>query len=250
MRLLFDVGNTNVKWAWHDETLFGFGEHAHANAQPADIVAAVSAHDRQADTIWIAAVVETLAAQLSEALEQRFGVGPAIARVEREAHGIRVGYRHVERLGVDRWLAMVAARAGCAGAFCVADVGTALTVDGVLDDGSHVGGAISPGVDMMERSLLQRTADIATHAVERPAGCALFADDTAAAIHSGALHSLAGLIERAAAELDGIAGERVSLFMTGGGAGMIAPLIGRDAHVLRELVLRGLAIVATERRTQ
>ena len=173
-----------------------------------------------------------------------------MALVEREAHGIRVGYRHIERLGVDRWLAMVGARAGCAGAFCIADIGTALTVDGVLDNGTHLGGAISPGVDMMEHALLQRTADIATHAVEDPAGVALFADDTAAAVHSGALYSLAGLIERAAGELDVLAGERVSLFMTGGGAGMIAPLIRRDAHVLRELVLRGLAIVATEQRTQ
>ncbi len=250
MNLLLDIGNTNVKWAWHGETLSGFGERAHAGATPADIAAMVDAGGRTPGTIWIASVVETFATQLSEALERRFGVRPARARVERKAHGIRVAYRHIERLGVDRWLAMVGARAGCAGAYCVADAGTALTIDGVLDGGRHLGGAISPGVSMMEHALLQRTADIATHALDDPAGVALFADDTAAAVRAGALYAAASLVERAAAELDRVAGDRVSLFVTGGSASIIAPLIRRDVHVLRELVLRGLAIVATEQRAQ
>ena len=250
MKLLLDIGNTNVKWAWHDAHLSGFGEQAHAGMQAADIVASIEATDRSPDSIWISSVVEPVAGSVADALAERFGVRPAPVAVEREAHGIRVGYRHVERLGVDRWLAMIAARAGSAGAFCVADAGTACTIDGVLDDGLHLGGAISPGVAMMEHALLQRTADIANHAVEHPAGVALFADDTAAAVHAGALHSLAGLIERAAGELDDITGDRVSLFVTGGGASIIAPLIRRDVHVLRELVLRGLVIVATEHRTQ
>lgn len=243
MKLLLDIGNTNVKWGWYERDLFGFGEFALAQGRVEEIVAAIVSHDRQPDAIWISDVAGARGRAIGTALELDYGVTPEFVRVSPGEHGIEIGYRHPERLGVDRWLAMIAACRGCAGAVCVADAGTALTVDGVLEDGRHIGGAISPGIELMERAILTQTAEVAGHAVDRDGELRLYADDTGAAVRAGAVYAAVGLIERAAAELDEIADERASLFLTGGAAGIIAPLLRRDVHVLRELVLRGLAHV-------
>lgn len=243
MKLLLDIGNTNAKWAWYDGELFGFGEFAHAQSRIEEIVSAIASHDRQPDAVWISEVAGATGEALGRALEIDYGVTPEFATVVPNAHGIDIAYRHADRLGVDRWLAMIAARHGCVGAVCVADAGTALTVDAVLEDGRHVGGAISPGIELMQNAVLTQTAGVAARAVDPGSELRLFADDTAAAVQAGAVYAAVGLIERAAAELDEIADERSTLFLTGGAAGIIAPLIRRDVHVLRELVLRGLAHV-------
>lgn len=245
MKLLLDIGNSRVKWAWYDDELFGFGEYAHREARVDDIVAAITRREHQPDGIFIAAVGGAVAEAVGRALEIDYGVPPEYVEVAAHAYGVKVGYTHPERLGVDRWLALVAAHHGCVGAACVADAGTALTVDGLLEDGTHVGGAISPGIELMQHALLSDTADIARFAVGAADETRLFATDTRAALRAGALFAAVGLIEHAAAELDRIADERVTLFLTGGSAAIIAPLIDRDVHVLRELVLRGLAHVAS-----
>lgn len=246
MKLLLDIGNTNAKWAWFGDQLFGFGEYTHVGARVEEVVAAIVSEDRQPDGIWIAGVAGALVDALGRALELDYGVTPTRVNVVDNAYGLKLGYRYPDRLGVDRWLAMIAVRAGCVGTACVADLGTALTVDGLLEDGTHIGGAISPGIEMMERAILVETAEVGRRAIDDHGSLTLFADDTAAAVRAGAVYSAVGLIERAAAELDEIADEPATLFLTGGSAGMIAPLIARDVHVLRELVLRGLARVVQD----
>ncbi|NND58928.1 MAG: type III pantothenate kinase [Gammaproteobacteria bacterium] len=245
MNLLIDLGNTNVKWAWHrDRGLYDFDQRNHGCDSIGAIVDAMADGMHRPTAIWLAGVAGEKTGELSIALAETFAMQPVAVEVATPALGITVGYREAQRLGVDRWLAMIAARAGCAGAFCVIDAGTALTVDAVNEDGLHLGGAICPGLGMMQQSVLRQTAEVAARAVDvaRPSG--LFADDTAAAVVAGSVFAAVGLVERAARELEKICGDPPMLFLTGGAAGMIAPHIERDVHVLRELVLRGLAQVA------
>ena len=71
--------------------------------------------------------------------------------------GLVNSYSEPTCMGVDRWLAMLGARAGFREPLVVIDAGSALTVDLVSEDGLHEGGYILPGVGMMERSLLNDT---------------------------------------------------------------------------------------------
>lgn len=247
MNLLLDIGNTNVKWAWHDGALLGFGEYEHVDSDLENIVDAIIDCDRNAEGIWIASVADDeFSAELGEALADEFDVEPYFVEVEPDEYDVAVAYEHPERLGVDRWLAMIAAHDVLDGPVLVADAGTALTIDGLLEDGTHVGGLICPGIHLMQDAILEDTAEVAGKAVEKGGDVALFASDTAAAVTAGSTFAAVALIEYAADELERIAGEPPGIFLTGGAAADLAPLLGPDVHVLRELVLRGLALLVED----
>ena len=76
-----------------------------------------------------------------------------------QACGVTNAYFEPERLGVDRWLGVVAAY-HLGGNKIVLDAGTAIKVDFVNQQGVHLGGYITPGLKMMESSLLANTARI------------------------------------------------------------------------------------------
>ncbi|MBU3021926.1 type III pantothenate kinase [Aestuariibacter sp. A3R04] len=78
---------------------------------------------------------------------------------EKENFGVKNSYENVSKLGVDRWLAMVAAQQMTSLAFCVIDLGTAITCDFVVD-GEHLGGWITPGFRLMQESLVKNTANV------------------------------------------------------------------------------------------
>lgn len=74
--------------------------------------------------------------------------------------GFRTRVKNKNRVGTDRLLNALAAvkrTAGSASAVAIS-VGTAMTVDFVEPDGTHVGGAILPGPRLMARSLHEHTA--------------------------------------------------------------------------------------------
>lgn len=71
--------------------------------------------------------------------------------------GLAPGYHEPARLGVDRWLALVALRARGVLPSLVVDAGSALTVDCLTAEGRHEGGWIVPGLALAQRALFQGT---------------------------------------------------------------------------------------------
>ena len=63
----------------------------------------------------------------------------------REMSGVRNGYEEFERLGLDRWLAMLGGFHLASGACLVLDFGTAVTADFIAADGEHLGWFHLPG---------------------------------------------------------------------------------------------------------
>ncbi len=78
--------------------------------------------------------------KLVEALQGAFGVVVSCAVPAREMAGVRNGYQDFERLGLDRWLAMLGGFKLASGACLVLDFGTAATADFIAADGQHLGG--------------------------------------------------------------------------------------------------------------
>lgn len=155
--------------------------------------------------------------------------------------GIVAGYRDNRQLGVDRVLAMVAARDRCVGPFCVVDAGTAVTVDCVDADGRHRGGFILPGQGLARDCLLARTAIPSDPAIDDPG---LFGRDTASAVAKGARLAVASLVERLISrELDAA---DVPVFLGGGDASSLAPLMPSPCIVVPDLVLQGLAVMVRQ----
>jgi type III pantothenate kinase len=168
----------------------------------------------------------------------QWGVAPVHAVVSERAGGLANPWYDPSRLGVDRWLAAVAAWQRHHGSACVIDYGTAVTIDAVSSQGEFLGGMIAPGAALMRRALGLHTGAAATCEIARPE---MLAHDTYGAVAAGCHFALVGLVERAIAALRQRMGPGMAVVLTGGGAPMLQQELPEKFDVVPDLVLRGLA---------
>ena len=143
-------------------------------------------------------------------------------------------------MGVDRWLAMLAARARHRGRICVVDVGSALTIDLVAADGAHEGGYIIPGPALMERALLLDTNRVR---FDESIDYALSpGNSTAEAVRHGIAIAQAGAVALA---LEKAAADAPALYFCGGAGDMLMELLDRGGTSVPDLVFEGLELMAT-----
>jgi type III pantothenate kinase len=235
MKLLIDIGNTRLKWALASTAeLLETGTIFH-EGEPAARLHALP--KKPVEAIWLTHVIGAdHEPAIIENLHARYGLAPRLARVTESWNGLRNAYREPRRLGVDRWLAMIAAwqDAGRAAPICVVDAGTALTADAIAQDGAHLGGIIAAGLQTQQRAVLAAT-HIAARDTAAPFTAAL-GTDTESCVRQGALLACLGAIDRAAAA----AGPAARCIITGGdAASLLAHLPGHWLHDPL-LVLRGL----------
>lgn len=260
MHLLLDIGNTSVKWALlrrGSDQSSGFASAQHSGGLPLDLLAAWDALDGVSRVIAAGVGPESVKEAARRVCAARWGVEPAWVETRSEFQGVRISYREPARLGVDRFLALIAAHHACHGqaprsASLIVDAGTALTYDLLLADGTHLGGLILPGLRMMRDSLLAGTQIPPQESTEVDVP---WATDTAGAVAAGGLHAAAALTERLYGELlqrspAPAAGPSVAvgptprILLTGGDAERLAAVIRLPVDVVPDLVLRGLAACA------
>jgi type III pantothenate kinase len=233
--LLLDIGNSRVKWAVARGARLSPVRAVAHHGEPARAVRALRVP--KVDSVWMAHVVGPLERRLVAAIRARFGVAPRIVRTQRQCAGLRVAYRDPSRLGVDRWLAMLALWTASRGAFCVAVAGTALTFDAVDARGRHRGGLIGPGLAAAWGAVKGTTRFALRRNPHYTRGLGA---DTDACVRQGALYACAGLIERAAR---GASGRR---YLAGGDAGTLLPHLDGRWTMKEHLVLEGLLAYAKE----
>lgn len=234
---LFDLGNTRLKWA----QLQPDGSLTAMQALPNDAEGFADALHRllpaQAEVACLASVAsQALTSTVIEILTQHFQT-ISIARSVTRFAGVRIAYANPSRLGVDRFLAMLAARARGEGPWIIAGVGTALTIDLLDADGVHRGGRIGPSPQIM-REALHRAA---SHLPAQGGEYTEFATDTGDALVSGCEGAALGLIERSLAQAERVLGKQPSLLLHGGGAAALAMHIPQ-AIQMSAPVLEGLAL--------
>jgi type III pantothenate kinase len=241
--LLVDIGNTRVKWA-----LFANGRlqqqraAAHAGWQAEDFARRLMGRARGIERIIVASVGGArLDRRLTAAARRALGVAPQFVLTTRRLSGVKTAYAEPWRLGVDRFVAAIAAhRLAPRRAVCIVDIGTAMTIDLVDAHGGHVGGAIIPGPRLMVESLLRSTSGILHRSGGRGGGRGLFARDTRAGIEQGALYAAAAAVDRAVTEARRALGASPLVLLTGGAAAAVQPLIRSTHASVPDLVLRGL----------
>ena len=239
MNLLFDLGNTRMKIACVD-------------ASGAIALAAIAwdAPDFLAQwqrlalapplRIGIASVTrEHRLEALRELLAVRFADVPiVVARSHAECDRLRVAYAHPEKLGVDRFLALLAASQQPTAQLLVG-VGTALTIDAIDAHGRHHGGLIVPGAGLMRTSITARAPGVYWR---EGAEVAEFAADTESALESGVWCALAGAVERSARHFATKCQSGIELVLHGGDAAMLSTRLGLPSRQDELLVMRGLAM--------
>ena len=228
---LLDLGNTRLKLA-------------HADADFDTRLALALASASSGDVAWLASVAAEPVRQRVEAALDARGLRIHRARTRAECAGLRIAYADPARLGVDRFLAMLAARRR-GGDWLLASFGSALTVDLLDADGRHRGGLIGIAPAHQKDALRARFP-----ALDRGAGDATvrWADDTPDAVEAGARRQALGLLlaafDDARAELG-----RTPRVLVGGGdaagfADELARRLGVEVEANEALVLEGLAVYA------
>jgi type III pantothenate kinase len=184
---------------------------------------------------------------VAAAARARTGIEPEFFASTRRAGGVTTQYSEPWRLGADRLVGAIGAHRLARGrAVCVIAVGTALTLDLVDGRGRHRGGAIVPAPGLMKDSLLTKTNGIRRRAQGGSAAGRFFARSTRAAIEQGSRYAAAAVIDRAVAEARKVVGRPPLVLLTGGGAPTLRPLINSRHRFVPDLVLQGLAVLATE----
>ncbi|MGQ9427497.1 type III pantothenate kinase [Gilvimarinus sp. F26214L] len=238
-----DMGNTRLKWRYRTPARI-LSEGAVGYAQSA--LEELPNPPRDLQRIRIATVVRGEALErLLQACRERWRIEPELARVQDRCAGLTQGYEDKSRLGVDRWLATLAAHEATRSACVVVSCGTAVTADLVTAGGVHLGGYIVPGLGLMRAALFDGTHAVKVEEVAAPTSLAP-GTDTDAAVSRGLLLMLQGLVEKAVLELRD-RGELPLVVVTGGDAEKLLPFLSgphRSTEVLcrPNLVLDGLPL--------
>lgn len=240
MILLLDLGNSRVKWAFADADLHDGGDldwqHPAAggglldhwqNKPPPErvLAAAVTTAKRRALLDLTLAKLDWPRAEWLQSPEHFAGLTSA--------------YDQAADLGIDRFLAMLAAVDGRLAPCVIASCGTALTLDALAPDGRHLGGQIVPGVSAMLQALRRQAPGLPDAGGGQRAELAA---NTVDAIYSGAWHAVAGAIEHFQVLAEARMQQRPQLLLCGGHAAEIGKLLCIDAEQFPQAVLRGLLV--------
>lgn len=242
MILELDLGNTFTKWRILDASHI-------VDRGVTDDLAALSLTRYPITRLRVASV-------LSEAAEQEvvnWAQGelqqiPEFARSQAECSGVTNVYAEPARLGVDRWLAMLAAYdrvkrlPGKVGAVVI-DAGTALTIDYVDAEGRHVGGYILPGLRLSEQALLRDTKRVLFTEPVDPAIAP--GRSTAQAVRHGGYFAAVAIIKQAVQQAEALVGPDFKAMITGGDAELLLSLAGEGRSAFdwqQDLVFDGLAL--------
>ncbi len=250
--LAIDVGNTRLKWAQYASPQPGAKLLAHGAVFLEQI-------DRLAETDWkhLDAPSSMLGSNVAgdgvkrrvEEQMEMWDIAPSWVVSSQHAGGVTNGYDHPNRLGTDRWVALIGARhrvlamGGTPRPALVVVVGTAVTVDALDDSGRFLGGLILPGFGLMLRALEMGTAGL-----KAPTGEVRdFPTNTSDALMSGGAHAIAGAIERLHRRLTMHTGMEPVSLMSGGAAVKLAPITDLHFEMVDMLIFEGLLALQAHR---
>jgi type III pantothenate kinase len=252
--LALDVGNTRLKWALYDTPTPG----AQLLGNGAVFLENI---DRLSDEDWrhlpepthmLGCIVagEAIRRRVEEQLEL-WDFTPHWAVSSPAEAGLTNGYDHPTRLGADRWVAMIGARARMLRQYpnspsrplVVVMVGTAVTVEAIDTTGKFLGGIILPGHGIMLRALESGTAGLRV-----PTGDVCeFPTNTSDALTSGGTFAIAGAVERMVQHVRQHCGAEPVCYMTGGAGWKMAPSMSVQFELIDNLIFDGLLEIARHR---
>ncbi len=250
--LAIDIGNTRLKWALYAGPQPGSPMLAHG-AQFLENIEKLAEHDwaslpAPGCLLGCNVAGDGMRHRVEEQLEELWDLEPRWVVSSREAAGVTNGYDHPNRLGVDRWVALIGARhrvlaEGPPRPALVVMVGTAVTVDALDASGRFLGGLILPGFGLMLRALEMGTAGL-----KAPTGEVVdFPTNTSDALMSGGADAIAGAVDRMRRKLKARCGDDPALIMTGGAAVKLAPITELRFETVDSLIFDGLLTVQSHR---
>ncbi len=239
-RWLIDLGNTRLKCTLLDaqgrrgEILAIAHDQPNALSMLLQHVGAAGSNDE----LWLASVASPERTAVLVTSLERHGLGVHRIQTQAAFGKLRIAYAQAADLGVDRFLAMIAACEREDGPWLLVSAGSALTIDLLAEDGLHLGGSIAPMPARMRAALAAgfKQLDLAEGTASD------FAADTADAIASGCRGAALGLVERSLRKARERLGTIPTLLVGGGGAALLVDVEYAPVMHLPALVVDGMAV--------
>lgn len=249
MLLVIDSGNTRTKWALVDsagvmqDVTICLNRDLNASTLPQAA--------KKASKVLVANVAgDAIAQQIAELVAP---LNASFVMAKQQACDVVNGYEYAEKLGADRWAAMIAAWHISKQPALVMNAGTAITIDCLALDksggGLFLGGTIMPGLRLMQSALTHNTAQLNVG----EGSYIGFPLNTQNAIQTGCLNAAIGAIVVMLNQLEKQCALLPKLLISGGDAATIAGALithlkvdEKRVMIVDNLVLQGLAILQKE----
>ena len=247
MKLLIDIGNTNIKFA----KLSGKAIVKVCIVAHKDVELSLTNFVEENLTRSITALISNVSSPeiglfIKDLLGEAFGISALFVEPRKIFDGFETQYENPSKLGVDRWLGAYAAWSSLKDSVVVVDIGTAITIDFVDEGGCHFGGFISPGFDAMSRGMCLTTAKLNVPEYYRVSGD--IPKSTNAAIVMGIHNSIFGSINHVYNETQRFPDkgfQKSQWVFTGGGLPVVSNKISWKHLIKPNLVLEGLGLFAS-----
>ena len=248
MLLLIDIGNTRIKFALSDgQSLQQHGAIEHEYAWDQSIRQIFSEFTLPIEACFIASVMAEQDNQfIEELISTCSGISPNLLKTQRFQCGLENAYSNPETMGIDRWLAMIAAWQKSQQAVLIIGCGSALTLDLVDIHGCHQGGYIIPGIRMMQNALNRQTALIDISAEESLMPDWQWGRCTQQCVSAGSLLATISVIDRAIINAEIEYPEGVSCFVYGGDAPRVQSYLRQAVNYEPDLVFLGMLNIYAE----
>ena len=241
MRLLIDIGNSSICWATEQQQMttdrFDYVPDQLYDSLKTHIPIAAKLKAVLVSNVAGEAVMNTV----KEFCQHELQCAVWQARTGVSFDELTNSYVDVSKLGIDRWLAMIAAWDRYRHAICIVDCGTAMTIDFIMADGMHAGGLILPGHALMQHSLIRGTEQIQSDLLT-PVSMAP-ANNTQDAISNAASLALIASIEMAITRFNHSVRTEVECILTGGMGKYLNGLLTYPHNYDGDLILHGLGLL-------
>ncbi len=159
-----------------------------------------------------------------------------------------VAVKDKKNIGVDRVCAAATAYERIKQSCIIVDFGTAVTVDLVDDDGTLLGGAILPGLDLQARVLHEHAEQLPLVEIKIPK--TPFGIDTTEAIQTGVCRGLAGAVRALVEAYATSQGRWPQVVATGGDLELMTPECDFIDTAVSDLTLNGVGLAYTKYLTE
>lgn len=250
MILVMDIGNTNIKAAvfdgkqlvrkWRCATNLTMTSDQYGIIM-ADLFRYHELDMAQIEGIMISSVVPTINYTIEHMCRDYFNVEPKLL-VPGMKTGLNIKYENPRELGSDRIANAVAVSTLYGGPSIFIDFGTASTYGVVSSKNEFLGGAIGPGLRMMNAALATGTAKLPSIELVMPQN--VIGRTTVSNIQSGVLYGFIGSVEKIVSEMKREMGCTDARVIATGG---MAHLVKANSDVIDEinpnLTLMGLRLI-------
>ncbi len=249
--VVIDIGNTNTgiaRWVEgnvEDTRRVTTGDTTELVSALDEVRSLCENQERQA--IVISSVVPEAAEYLASHIEQELDLRPFIVG-QNTPLPVETAIEKSESVGIDRVCAAAAAFSRTEHACVVVQIGSAITIDLIDDDGVFQGGVIFPGMQLQASVLEEKTAQLPN--VELTVNASVIGKNTEQAIQNGIVCGVAGAIRGV---VEAIASERnqwPQVVMTGGGCQFLKEKLDFIDSWVPDLCLMGVGLSYIKRMSQ